>query len=303
MRRLLIVHNPYSSRHDDVEKEVLNPARQLSGYMIGKYRIAKVGIEENIKRLATVLREGDLVVVAGGDATAAIAVNAIIDSEKSVELAVLPYGNFNDLARTLGTSKLNEVLSPNTRVRKFYPLNITVDDKHWRYSACYVTMGMMAEAVKLYDQPAARRKLRTRLGRSVGSYLMIAGWYLKNRHKKVFIPEFSLNSIRQDSKISDYMAINGSSLARVMKGSGDYCKPQTFNSGTWRLAGLWRLFCFMMKSMFSQVPSNETKGDLIEFVRPATVELQAEGEPEIFKDIRKIEVRKAKQYLNVIVLE
>ena len=39
MRRLLIVYNPRSTRFVDVEKEVLSKARDLKGYMVGKYEV------------------------------------------------------------------------------------------------------------------------------------------------------------------------------------------------------------------------------------------------------------------------
>jgi len=56
----------------------------------------------------------------------------------------------------------------------------------------------------------------------------------------------------------------------------------------------------MAKSILYRTPGNETKNDILEFLTPATVELQAEGEYEVFKNARKIEIRKGNQCLQVI---
>ena len=242
-------------------------------------------------------KDGDLVIAAGGDATGVIAANAILKSEKDVTLAVLPYGNFNDLSRTLGTKTLDDIFG---RPVKYYPLEIYVDGKFFRYATCYVTVGMMGEAVKLYDTPKVRRKLKTNFGRKISSYTELARWYFKNRHKKQFLPDFKLNGKMQPQKTSDYAAVNGSYMARVMKGSNDFKKPRIFRSETDKLTNFWRLIKLMLKSIFKQVPGSETTGDIIEFIKPATVEMQAEGEYRTFNNISKIEIKKGNKCLKVI---
>ena len=324
MRRLLIIYNPRSSRFSDVKNEVLSRLTELKGYMVGKYEVANTNVDDNTKKLAKILKNDDLVVAAGGDATAVIAANAILQSDKNITLAVLPYGNFNDLSRTLGTETLEDVVTwtggvaggtPAARsreastagetattgpVQKLYPLEIYIDDKFFRYATCYVTIGMTAEAVELFDKPKVRKKLKTSSGRSFGSYLSLASWYFKNRHRKVFLPEFRLNGELQHRKTSDYAAVNGSSMARVMKGGDDYQNPTVFRSETDRLTSFWRLVKLLTKSILSRIPGSETKGDILEFIRPSTVELQAEGEYTTFENINKIEIKKGKKCLKVV---
>ena len=101
MNRLIIVYNPRSSRYAEVKRDVLSRTRELKGYMIGKYEVAPTNLNDNINKLAKIIKDDDLILSAGGDATGIIASNAIIESQKSAFLAALPYGNFNDLARTL----------------------------------------------------------------------------------------------------------------------------------------------------------------------------------------------------------
>ena len=350
MKRILLIYNPRSSQYSDVQKDVLSKIPTLKGYIVGKYEIAPTNVDDNITKLAKILKDDDLVISAGGDATGVIASNAILKSGKDATLAVLPYGNFNDLSRTLGTKTLEDIFSgtdgrnvfssdhkleqtaegaeqtedlssvsrrrpadgPKGRATrpekkafgrsciKYYPLEIYVDGKFFRYATCYVTIGMTAEAVKLYDSPIMRKKLKTNLGRKIGSYTNLASWYFKNRHKKVFLPEFRLNGELQPSKTSDYAAINGRYMARVMRGGEDYLSPKVFRSETYRLTNFWRLFKLMSKSILFRIPSSSTTGDTIEFLHPATVELQAEGEYCVFENIYKIEIRKSQKYLKTI---
>ena len=300
MKHLLIVYNPRSSRYLEVKDQVLARAKELSGYIVGKYEIANTNIEDNIKQLSQVLEGGDLVLAAGGDATAIIAANAILESGKEVTLAVLPYGNFNDLSRTLRTKTFDDVFLSGATARNFYPLEIIVDGKFFRYSTCYVTVGMMAESVGLYNEPEMRRKLKKTFGRQVTSYTELAKWYFKNRKKHVFIPEFKLNGVLQPKNTSDYAAVNGRSMARVMKGGEDYRDPKYFRHKIDHLTNIHRLIKLMFKSVISRIPGSATDGDTLEFVNPSAVALQAEGEGKVFENIKIIEIRKSKKCLKVI---
>ena len=299
MQRLLIVYNPRSSRFNDVEREVLAPARQLQGYIIGKYEVAPTNLDDNIKKLAMLIKDDDLVLSAGGDATGIIASNAIMRSGKAATLAALPYGNFNDLARTLRTKTLEEIVFGHPQ-RNFYPLEIIVDGEFFRYATCYATIGMTAEAVTLYNSPKMRAKLKNNFGRKITSYTELTKWYFKHRHQKQFIPEFKSNGELQSSKTSDYAAVNGRSMARVMKGGEDYHDAKFFRSETDRLASFFRLTKLMLKSMFSRIPGSATTGDTLDFVNPATVTLQTEGESQTFENIKQIKIRKSKKCLKVI---
>ena len=298
MKRLLIVYNPNSSQYVHVKDEILSKITELKGFMVGKFTIEKAPFETNVESLVRVLRNGDYVLSAGGDATGAVCVNAILNSNKDVTLAVLPYGNFNDLARTLKLKTLEDVLH-HSSVKKFYPLDVLIDGKHWRYAACYVTIGMTAEAVAIFDQPKIRKKMQEGHKSSWRSYLQLAMWYFKNRHKKQFIPDFELNGVKKHSRTSDYAAVNGSSMSRVMKGGKDYLKPQIFRSETERTISFPRLFWLMVRSILHRVPGTDTKSDTLTFVNPATISLQAEGEYRTFKNIHTIEIKKPTKYLKV----
>ena len=300
MQRLILVYNPRSSRYADVKREVLARTRELNGYLVGKYEVAPTNLDDNIKNLGRILKDGDLVLSAGGDATGIIASNAILKSGKDATLAALPYGNFNDLARTLKANTFDDIFMSDTSTRKFYPLEIHIDGKFFRYATCYVTIGMTAEAVSIYDSPKMRAKLKKQFGRKVSSYTDLAKWYFQHRKNHIFIPEFALNGIPQPKKTSDYAAVNGRSMARVMKGGEDYRDSVYFRHETDRLTNFFRLTRLMARSIFSRIPGSPTAGDILEFTDPATVTLQAEGESHRFKNIKKIEIRKGTKCLKVI---
>jgi hypothetical protein len=227
-------------------------------------------------------------------------VNAILKSDKDVRLAVLPYGNFNDLSRTLRTNTFDDVFLSKTSVRKFYPLEVYINDKFFRYATCYTTIGMTAMAVSIYDQPEMRKKLKKSFGRKISSYTELSKWYFKNRHRHIFLPEFKLNGVLMPKKTSDYAAVNGRSMARVMKGGEDYRDPKFFRSETDRLTNFYRLAKLMSKSIFSRIPGSSTSGDVLEFTNPSSVALQAEGESQVFENVKKIEIKKGKKCLKVI---
>ena len=90
MQRLILVYNPRSSRYVDVEKEVISRLRHLGGYTIGKYEVKPTNLDDNITQLSKLLKNGDFVLSAGGDATGIIASNGILKSGKDATLAVLP---------------------------------------------------------------------------------------------------------------------------------------------------------------------------------------------------------------------
>lgn len=299
MKRLIVVYNPSSSRYADVRKGVLDKVKNLNGYLVGKYEIKEIGIEENVKRLSKIVEDEDLVVSAGGDATGVITVNSVLKSGKDATVAVLPYGNFNDLSRTLGIRRIEDIIDGNYKNGKLYPLEITVDGKVFRYATCYVTIGMTADAVKLYDEPVMRKKLKNYFGRSVSSYTELIKWYFKNRYEKEFLPQFRLNGKIQNKGISDYIAVNGRYMARVIKCGQNYRDERRFCSKVERLTSLWRLTKLMIRSLVYRIPGDETSGDVIEFEKPAMVKIHAEGEFGEFKDVKKIEIRKGAKCLKV----
>lgn len=306
-KRVLVAYNPRSSKFLRVKTEVLdllfNPKRLadelgIERVMMGKYEVRPTNVDENAERLAGILRPNDLVIAAGGDGTASIVANALMKCPEEAEMAVLGYGNFNDFARTTGKLKVQDAF--REKAHDFYPLEVTLDGKLFRYAMCYVTMGLTAESVELFDEEKMRKFLQTGKRSAVRSYSALAKWYFSSRKKRRFLPEFELNGEKMSRKVTDYCAVNGGSMAGVMKGADYWKSPKTFQSETGELASFWNLATLMTKSIFRRVPGDETQSDRLEFLAPGKVEIQIEGEYKIFENPQVIEVKKAEKSVKII---
>ena len=308
VKRLLLVYNPRSSHHEAIKREVLAPLRDLKGWMVGKYMVKAQDWQRNKANLAQIISDGDLVIVAGGDGTAAMAANAVLTSGKDVTFSALGYGNFNDVAEMLGTADLRKGDGIRAIIGKFeqqefktiYPLEVKIDHAHWRYALCYLTVGMMAAATTVFETPETRRKLMTGKKGVVFSVLLLAGWYFRNLGRR-FLPLMQLNRQELSRKTSDYFAVNSPRVAKMMRG-GNWCENEReFASAAGRLGGLFGLLRFMLRSMTKEMPLNSTDSDYVEFLDDrAKVVLQTEGESETFEKLQKIEVKKAQKTLRIV---
>lgn len=272
MQRLIVVHNKKSSRAEVAKERIFSEARNLTGFLIGKYEVVSTDVDDNARRLAKILEDGDLVVTIGGDATASIGLNGCLLSGKDVTFSALSFGNFGDTARTLGNLEFLEVIKnfQAGKTKKFYPIQVLVDGKHFRFGAGYVTVGMMAESVEIFNQEKTRKKLKKKKRTEASSYRWLAKWYFKNR-KKTFLP----------GGISDYFAVNGRSVARFMKGK-NYCFSKKFQSGRFRLRGIFSLVWFMMRSIVKKIPGEIKEKDRLLFKEKREVTIQMEGESKTF---------------------
>ncbi len=295
MKRLIVVYNPRSSHFAQVKADVIDKLRDLKGVAVGKFEVADTNVDDNAQRLAKVLSAGDLVIAAGGDGTATIAINGILLSKKAnIKFGVVGYGNFNDVARAFGNLKLKDIL--NGRVEKVYPLECRINGRHWRYGMCYFTMGMFAEACAVFDKPKTRKSLRKGKKTIFYSLFTLIGWWLKN-HRRKFLPEsFQLADSSGDSieckKVSDYMAVNGRSVAKIMKGADWFKRENDFLSMNGRMTKFFKLVSMMLRAVFKRIPGSESDYDCLMFDEPTSIMIQAEGEYKMVDGVKKIEVQK-----------
>jgi hypothetical protein len=303
MKRLFIVYNPRSSHYGKVKSDIIDRLHDLRGVMIGKFEVAPTNVDDNARRLARVLSAGDLVIAAGGDGTANIAINGIMLSKaQNVKLGVIGYGNFNDVARTFGNLKLEDILKG--RVKRVYPLECKINGKHWRFGMCYFTLGMFAEACAVFDHPKTRKTLRKGGRKTIFSLFSLLKWWLKNK-KRTFLPEsFHLGDSSEEfievKKVSDYMAVNGRTVAKIMKGSDWYLKDSRFLSMTGQMTKFRKITPMMLKSMFKRIPGQESEYDCLVFPKATKVMVQAEGEYKMISGVRTVEISKVGKALLVV---
>ena len=248
MQRLIIVYNPYSSKQAKIQKEVIEPLQNASGYQVGKFAIRQIPVEENAKNLIRVLMDGDLVVIAGGDGSATVGINAAMMTDKDITLGVLGYGNFNDMARMLGESNCQQLLADYEahNIQKMYPLESYIDGKFYKYAACYFTIGMFAESTEEFNAKDTRDNLKKGKKGMIYSIWKLARWYFKNK-KKSFLPsDIHMDDEPMGNKISDVMFVNSPTVAKIMKGGKYWCQPRVYHLSYGWLKSFFRLIGFMV---------------------------------------------------------
>ena len=175
-----------------------------------------------------------------------------------------------------------------------------MNGKHWRYAAAYVTVGMLAASTAVFDTEPVRWKLREGKPRLIFSLWSLVKWYARH-HRQDWLPEGYRNGEAWAARTTDYVAVNGKSVAQVMRGGKWYLDPQEFQGGVMRLGSFWRVGWMMLTSIFRRVPGETTRGDRLDFVEPSSVVMQAEGEHEELTGVERIEVRKARRGIRVVM--
>ncbi len=303
MKRLIIVYNPRSSHYGRVEREVLSKARKLKGWMIAKFAVADTDVDDNSHRLARIFRDDDLVIAAGGDGTATIAINGImLSNAKNVRIGVLGFGNFNDTARSFGDLKFEDIIKGEAKM--VWPLECKINRTHWRYGMCYFTIGMFAEACAVFDHPKTRKALRSGRKRTIFSLGVLAQWWLRQRRKK-WLPRFALGNSSDEFVecvgVSDYMAVNGRTVAKIMRGGKYYFQKESFLSYNGKMNQFFHLAWMMLRSLFCRIPGTESDYDCLVFRRPAKIMMQAEGEYKRLENVSMVEISKSKKALLAVM--
>lgn len=303
MKRLVIVYSPHSARFSEVQRKVINRSRELKGWMVLKFEVEEAPLQENAKRLAKLIKKDDLILSAGGDGTASMSMNAIMNSGKIATLAIMPFGNFNDFVETLGKCSFDRIIRKfeEGKYRMFYPIDVIVDGEHKMYSGAYFTMGMMAEATWLFKEKKVRKKLIKAKNRLMFSARKLFGWYVKNKRRKDFLPaDMLVNEKSVEKNTTDYVAINGRSIASVVPSKGWWEDAEVFWSGTMRNRSLMRMFGKFLKSQDGKLPGKESKGDKIRFRSAARVFVHTDGEGEELSGVLDVEIKKSGKSLRVI---
>jgi Sphingosine kinase and enzymes related to eukaryotic diacylglycerol kinase len=303
MRRVVLIHNPQSSHAIDVKKQVIAPVKQFasSGEFL-EYKIKPTSFNQNVRKITKILREQDRVVVAGGDGTATIVANAILATEHSnISLIVLGYGNFNDMSTGFGAKGRDVVdLLESPSTVKAYPLEVLVNNSHFRYSVCYFNLGLFAEVVRLFDKKEHRKELQTGKKGVFFSWRILTSMYLKAK-KTPHLPEYRLNGNVMNT--TDYVAINNTVMAQILKSGKRFYLGKEFAHFTPNLSKFTSLISAAAPSLFGRMPCKTTTSDELVFEKPTDIASQSEGEYCKLKTVRKIKIVKSKKYLNVVTVD
>lgn len=295
-RRLVLVYNPNSSHFKKMEKKVLRPARKREDLELVEFQVKRVVVERNVTALTKILKKGDLVVSMGGDGTATMTLNAILKSGKEgIFFGVLGYGNFNDVAMTIGSENFDDILDTVDvgEVREVWPVECHLDGKLWRYGMGYFTVGMMAEACSTFEERKNRKELKRGDKSVVFSVWRLFTWWRKNR-KKEFLPEVFCVDGEENKKKSDILVLNGRRMGKLIRGGMNASRPDEMLFYTGKMSSWAGILGFMLRSMLFGMPSEIRRKATIEFDKKTQVMIQGEGEFKKTK-VKKIELIKSRK--------
>ena len=309
--RLIIVINPRSSGFSFISKKILKPvyASSLSEGEIINFEIQPTNPLDNAQKMAKILKNGDKILVAGGDGTAHIASNAVAFSGKKVQVKYTGFGNFNDHACSFSANTPQaavRALEKGETVSVLRPLEIFINGEFYRYAPLYATFGLTAEATEIFDLPKIRNRLKKIKNRNLRHLLSLteaAKFYFKNRKKhilKITKIETDGEAFEIRDKITDVAFMNGPRMARVMRSKINKTDNENFsftamNSGDFRAN-----IPFLVKGIFGHIPLKRVKNAKIEFKKPSKIALQIEGEVYRIINVETLEVRISKEKIEVL---
>ena len=309
--RLIIVINPRSSGFSFISKKILKPvyASSLSEGEIITFEIQPTNPLDNAQKMAKILKNGDKILVAGGDGTAHIASNAVAFSGKKVQIKYTGFGNFNDYACSFSANTPQaavRALEKGETVSVLRPLEIFINGEFYRYAPLYATCGLTAEATEIFDLPKIRNRLKKIKNRNLRHLLSLAEaakFYFKNRKKHILkIAKIETNGevFEIRDKITDVAFMNGPRMARVMRSKINKTDSENFgftamNSGDFRAN-----IPFLVKGIFGHIPLKRVKNTKIEFKKPSKIALQIEGEVYRILDVETLEVKLSKNKIEVL---
>ena len=269
-RKLVIVQNPYSTRHSEVQAGVFDRL-DTAGIAYDTITTRFSRAEDNIKDLADHLPQDAHIISAAGDGTSTQVVNAGLRAElDGAVYSFIGYGNCNDLAR--GQRDPLPLLQASHSIITHQPLSIEVNGEPWRYAPGYMTLGLTALIASGFASTASRERMRhtpphTKLVRSMGQVAT------------TFLPPFTTNlSTIEQTGLTDVMMINSQCMGRMIRSSIDYPQTDFFGYHQADFSSVWKNIPFACSAIAGHTPAEKITDITLTFREPATILAQTEGE-------------------------
>ena len=290
-RKLVIVQNPYSTRHSEVQAGVFDRLNEANvAYDTITTRFSRA--EDNIKDLADHLPQDAHIISAAGDGTSTQVVNAGLRAElHDAVYSFIGYGNCNDLAR--GQRDPLPLLQANHHTITHQPLSIEVNGEPWRYAPGYMTLGLTALVASGFADATSRERMRrtpphTKLVRSMGQ---VATTYL--RAHDTYLPPFTTNlSTEEQAGLTDVMIINSQRMGRVIRSSIDYPQTDFFGYHQADFSSICKNIPFATSAIAGHTPVERITDTTLNFCEPATILAQTEGEHAVLPMVSTIRAYK-----------
>ena len=290
-RKLVIVQNPYSTRHREVQAGVFDRL-DTAGITYDTITTRFWQAKDNIKDLADRLPDGTHIISAAGDGTSTQVVNAGLRAElDNAVYSFIGYGNCNDLAR--GQRDPLPLLQANHRTITHQPLSIEVNGEPWRYAPGYMTLGLTALVASGFASAASRERMRRTPPRTklVCSMVQVAATYLRTHD--TYLPPFTTNlSAEKQDGLTDVMIINNQRMGRVIRSSIDYPQTDFFGYHQADFSSVCKNIPFACSAIVGHTPTERITDITLTFREPATILAQTEGEHAVLPAVSTIHAYK-----------
>jgi hypothetical protein len=289
-KRIIVIHNPHSTRASKVQAGVFERLDD-AGVTYACHQTHAADTETNIADMRAVLRDGDIVMSAGGDGTAMQVANAVLrEGHTDTLLAPMGYGNFRDLGRERDPLAL---LGPNAHTEESHPMTIEVNGRYLRDAPGYMTLGFTALAASRFGSPESRARMRNmpefaKLAASIGQLGLD---YFRMRDRKLPVFRTSLSPIVQQA-VTDVLAINSRQVGRVIRSSTDYAAGETFGVHSANVSSILSNVPFGLRALAGHAPAQVVSGLSLRFEQPSTIPFQTEGEYAELQNVDSIFVYK-----------
>ena len=302
--RILVVRNPASSHADQVEHDVMDCLYDnFTASRIQEFWTPSSDYEVTTAEIAAAIQPGDSIIVAAGDGTGNATANAYLQANaEGTRLGFLPYGNFNDMAATFTDKAARKnpalLLGPTAKQVEVHPLNVIKNGEHYRFALLYATLGWTAVAAKIFDDPLARQALQSGKATLPASLLNIAQMYFRTRSNAYLPPFRREGSIAVHEDVTDVLAINGPTMARIIKSQKHFYAGGDFLSCDLDVSKLYRNIEFLGRSGLNfalgtilSLPGTTVEADELLF-DGATVPVQLDGECSVLENTQSIRITK-----------
>ena len=300
-RRLVISHNPHSSRASEVQEQVFDRL-DAAGYTYGVIEVQQAHLDDNVARLAPLIRPGDIILSAAGDGSAHATAHAVMAANQpGVELGFLAFGNFNDLPNTFNSQEtLRDPVAflEQASVQEIWPLQVTVNDTPLRSALLYATVGWTASAAARFDDPTVRHTI-THGGAGIIKSLWRTGWYYLQSRRDSVLPPLTYNGARYTA--TDLLFANGPAVARLFKTGKRYYAEPMFLFRILNVRWLLPNIPFLIAGLFGRMNGEKVPEAVIEFDQPLSAQLQCDGEVVQLTDATRVDVKKSAQPLMILI--
>lgn len=299
--RLVIAHNPHSSRARSVQSLVFKRLDD-AGYDYTIIEVRQASLADNVDRLRHEIKSDDVIICASGDGSAHAVAHSILASDQpNVKVGFLAFGNFNDMARTF-TDRAHQrdpvAMLQSFRHVELFPLSIFADGQFIRHAMLYATFGWTARAAARFDQPTVRQKI-TNGGAGLMKNIWRLGIFYMQSRRDHFLPEFKYQGVLQ-ARTTDILCVNGPSLARVFRSTGRYHQTGKFLYKRLDVSRLLANVPFLVSAVCGHLPGEPISEFDCRFAQSIDLPLQCDGEVVELHDVSRITVSKSKLTLSVM---